>query len=267
VEDDRSKVHAMIHTMRGVSVEEVGFAGIKFDPANYNEGVVKDFEFVRKDIVSSRPSGRLAVFSGPPGTGKTHLVKSLLTTPGADFVLFDVASIGNVQGPQILTTLLSHKGEDSRPIVLIVEDGDDAIRQRGKSETGLVSNLLNLTDGIVGSVVDIRVVVTSNLENTEIDHAVQRKGRLIRHIHVGPLSMKRANDLYSRLVGRKVVRFTKSTTLAEVYSDARDAGWEPTNEKEKEKSEEVTYDASYDTRPKKPTVRKKTPKVYKKKPT
>lgn len=229
-EPERGTVHALVFIpMKGIAIRQIGFAGIDFDRGNYEPDVVEAFDFVQKDIVSAHPSGRLTVFSGPPGTGKTHMVRSLLKKGAVDFVLIDPSSIDQLQGPQLLPVLLDHKNNVGKPLVLVLEDGDKAIESRKKesSNVGLVTSLLNLSDGILGSVVDIRILVTSNLPETSIDPAAMRDGRLSKHIVVGPLQRDTATGVLRRLLPGKNLQAKGSMTLAEVYKMARGAGWVP----------------------------------------
>ncbi len=221
-------VHALLSIpLKGICIRQIGFAGIDFDRGNYEPDVVEGFDFVQKDIVSAIPSGRLTIFSGEPGTGKTHLVRALLKKGNVDFVLIDPSSIDQLQGPQLLPVLLEHKNNVGKPLVLVLEDGDKAIETRKKdsSSVGLVTSLLNLSDGILGSVIDIRILVTSNLADTSIDAAALRDGRLSRHIRVGPLQEETATGVLRRLLPEKKLQARGPMTLAEVYKKARDEGW------------------------------------------
>lgn len=225
-------VHALIMGMRGIEIKQIGSAGVTFEPGNYNPRVVEDYRFVTRDIVSRSPTGRLAIFSGEPGTGKTHLVQAMLKDPSVNFLIVDSGSIKELQGPQLLPVLVDHKNSVGKPIVLVLEDGDDAIRKREKdASAGLVSSLLNMSDGILGKVIDIRILVTSNLAETNIDEAARRPGRLIRHIRVDALDPEIAELAFKRLTG-KDKKINLKTSLASVYAMAREDGWEPSKEAE-----------------------------------
>ena len=85
---------------------------------------------------------------------------------------------------------------------------------------------MNLGDGILGAVLDIRILATTNAETLEMDPATRRPGRLCRHLRVGPLTPQLASKALNRLTG-KMVPFDKDITVAEVYSKARSLGWKP----------------------------------------
>ena len=64
--------------------------------------------------------------------------------------------------------------------VLIIEDAEKVVRNRnGNGNETAVSNLLNLSDGILGDCLKTQIVATFNTERQLIDKALLRKGRLI----------------------------------------------------------------------------------------
>jgi SpoVK/Ycf46/Vps4 family AAA+-type ATPase len=81
--------------------------------------------------------------------------------------------------------------------------------------------LLNLSDGIIASTFDSRVLVTTNARHTEIDPAILRPGRLCRHVAVPPLHADHATGLLRNLLAAEPrAPFRKPVTLAEVYAAA-----------------------------------------------
>ena len=77
-----------------------------------------------------------------------------------------------------------------------------------------------LADGILGHVLDLRVVVTTNAKKIEIDPALLRPGRLASRIEVARFSEEFAASVYERLKGEAAPKLGRST-LAEVYQAAR----------------------------------------------
>ena len=61
--------------------------------------------------------------------------------------------------------------------ILIIEDAERVIsdRESNGSPAG-VSNILNLTDGILGDCLNIQVIATFNMKREKIDQALLRKG-------------------------------------------------------------------------------------------
>lgn len=222
-------IYTLAKGMAGYSVTKVGVAGSEIIRENYAPEVLSAYDHALSDLRSATPCGRLIIFSGQPGTGKTFLVRSILgSVPRATFVLIPGQLIKEMGGPDILPVFSGLKEGLKGPIVLVAEDGDMALVNRESGNMDSISTLLNLGDGILGSVLDIRVMLTTNARKLEMDPATMRKGRLCRHIEVGPLSPAQAKTIFVRLApGKRPPDFGDSPTLTEVYSAARDHGWVP----------------------------------------
>jgi hypothetical protein len=81
-------------------------------------------------------------------------------------------------------------------LVLFIEDSEAIIGPRNDGNSGHVSRLLNLTDGILGKILDIFVVCTANQRQVDIDSALTRAGRCLVNVEVLPLEREKANGLY-----------------------------------------------------------------------
>src|SRR5690606_15176095 len=82
-----------------------------------------------------------------------------------------------------------------------------------------ISALLNLTDGLWGAALDLRIVATTNAKSLEFDPAITRPGRMTVLETIGKLDNEHANAVYTRLTG-KAIKGSGSYTLAEVYAAA-----------------------------------------------
>lgn len=193
---------------------------------NYRTEVVSAYRHVCADLESESPCGRLSIFNGVPGTGKTHLVKAMLTAlPKIAFVFIPSNYIDQLSSPSFLPNFINIK---NKPIVLIIEDADEAVSKRDAANQSQISALLNLSDGLFGSALDVRVIVTTNLKVGEVDDAVLRSGRLCRRIDVKPLGFEQACRVLKRLHGgkdeSKKLLGGPQFTLGEIYSAVRSDG-------------------------------------------
>jgi hypothetical protein len=194
-------------------------------------------------VVSVEPMGLQEVYDlTVPGTHNflaqdvvahnTYLVRSLLgEVPKAAFVVIPPHLVEELGSPEILPSLTAAKNEMDGPIVMIIEDADQCLvpRRAGTKDGNMnaISSLLNLGDGILGSVLDLRIIATTNAKEIEMDPAIKRPGRLCKYAHVGPLSPAEASQTLYRLTGKKVAQEESPMTLAEVYLKARTLGWKP----------------------------------------
>jgi hypothetical protein len=222
------RVYVLVQAEGGPEIQSLGVAGEPLERGNYNPEALEDFDAVVADLQSRDPSGRLAIFDGEPGTGKTYMIRGLLAAvPDALFVVVPAHLIPELGNPSMINALLdTRRNKGEKPTVFLVEDADQCLAKRDDGNVSAVSALLNLGDGILGSLMDIRLVCTTNLKTNELDGAVVRPGRLTRKINVTYLEKKVAEALFERLTGKKV-KIDEKLTLAQVYSLARDNGWKP----------------------------------------
>lgn len=220
-------VFTLASGMHGYSLKRVGAAGSPLERGNYTPEVIKGYDHIVADLNTDKPCGRLVILSGPPGTGKTFLVRSILSEAyRAAFVLIPPSLVKDLSGPDILPALIEAKREATGPIVLVIEDADQCLVKREDGDMATVSTLLNLGDGILGSVLDVRILATTNATTLQIDPATKRPGRLCRHLLVEELDAETATQVIQRLTGGRW-KFSKPQTLAQVYIEARKRGWEP----------------------------------------
>ena len=223
------QVYVLVQKMAGYSLHSCGNIDTQLERQNYSKNTTQDLDHVLSCLASKDPCGRLVVMDGPPGTGKSYAIRAMARSIKATFVLVAPSLVGSLSGPQVIPALLDHRGEG--PIVLVLEDADTAlVNRKSGGDMGQLSELLNLGDGLLGEMMDIRIIATTNAGRVDMDAAVKRPGRLCRHVNFGPLGSKQARDVYCRLLGSAhstAVVFSSNTTLAEVYRAARRDGWKP----------------------------------------
>ena len=167
--------------------------------------------------------GRLLLWHGAPGTGKTHALRALARA------WRDWCSVHCVLDPEALLSpdpnyLLdvlawdedgSEGGERWRLIVL--EDAGELARLDAGRGSGM-AQLLNLTDGLMGQGARALVLITTNEPAAVINPALRRPGRCLAEVEFAPLSAAEA----SRWLDAEV---TRAHTLSELFAlrDGHDA--------------------------------------------
>jgi hypothetical protein len=175
-----------------------------------------DFLKIHDVIISSlnKPNGKgIILLHGDPGTGKTSYIKYLTSLIKVKDVLFVPPSMAEMLSePSIIPFLMDHKNS-----ILIIEDAERVISDReGNGSPAGVSNILNLTDGILGDCLNIQIVATFNMKREKIDPALLRKGRLIAEHKFESLSVDETNKLLKQL--NKDVISDVGLSLADIYN-------------------------------------------------
>ena len=158
-------------------------------------------------------------FTVTHNTGKTHLIRSILKRLDCVFLIVPSNMIESLDKPEFIPLLLNVKNEHEKPMILIIEDGDTCLVPRKNDNISTVTSLLNLSDGILGSVIDIKMIISTNAQINNMDAAILRPGRLCSRLDVGLLPYDHANRVYQRLMKDELIKlpYRKFYSLAEVY--------------------------------------------------
>lgn len=219
-ENVRQPIYALARGPNGIEISDVGTAGEPFEPENYMPEIEEDFKFVVAELQREMPIGRLILISGKPGTGKTYFIRGVIhDVLDAIFVLVPAHLVNELAGPELVPMLVRARGMagSTKPIVLILEDADRALVPREEGSLAAISALLNVSDGILGHALNLRIVCTTNAEYGAIDEALKRPGRLSKQIQIGLLSPEKAGEVYCRISDGVEGQFDAPVPLAEVY--------------------------------------------------
>lgn len=214
-----SHVHSLMANGDNLVLESLGQINKPLVRENYTEEVIKDIDHVIYDLKNLKPCGKLVVIDGPPGTGKSSLIESLLSIEELMFILVPSHQLIQWGNPQLLKLLLKHKETTKNQMVFIIEDADECLvnRDNGGSNKNAISTLLNMSDGILGNLLDLRIIVTTNASTQDFDPAIIRDSRLCKRIEVNELPIAMANKVYQRLTNTDKNPFNSPATLAEIY--------------------------------------------------
>ena len=212
----------------GFYLTSIGKISCPLQRVNYTEEQLKVYDAIVTDLKCSNPLGRLTLLEGSPGTGKSFFIRGLITESPGLFVFVPAALSGTLTGPEITPVLLSYR-EREVPVVLLMEDADATLVTRQLDNVSKLSELLNISDGILGDLADVRILATTNAKKVEIDEAILRPGRLAYHLIFDNVSVDHARSIYVALTKKPTTKFKVKTTysLADVYKMARDDGWVP----------------------------------------
>lgn len=179
---------------------------------NYGESFTKIHETIVKRLNTPNDKG-IILLHGDPGTGKTSYIKYLTSLIKDKDILFVPPSMAEMLSePSVIPFLMDHKNS-----ILIIEDAERVIADReGKGSPAGVSNILNITDGILGDCLGIQIVATFNMKREKIDQALLRKGRLIAEHKFEKLNLEETNKLLKHLEKDKEVE--EGMSLADIYN-------------------------------------------------
>lgn len=221
-------IHAMVRRGDECRVQRVGSVDAPLVRENYAPDVLAAYDAAVVDLRAADPTGRITLLDGPPGVGKTFILRALaLDAPDATFVLVPPHIVAELTGPDLLPMLLDAREHRDGPVVLVLEDADEVVAPRRSKNMSGLSTLLAMGDGFTGELFDLRVLATTNAQLAEIDPALLRPGRMSQRIHVDLLPPAQANAVYRRLVGGALLPFQTPASLGEVYRASRRDGWKP----------------------------------------
>ena len=177
---------------------------------NYNEDFIEIDKKITKHLSTTNKKG-LILLHGEPGTGKTTYIKHLADKIEKQIIFVPPMMAGAISDPGFIPFLMKYP--DS---ILIIEDAETAIKDRNiTGNASSVSNILNLTDGILGECLKIQIVATFNTKRTQIDKALLRKGRLISEYKFENLTIKKTNKLLKKI--GVTTNVDKPMSLADIY--------------------------------------------------
>lgn len=211
----KNKIYVVYKTQHGF--EKTGFK-VKRVNVNLFENYNDDFPSVAKDIIAGlnkKNKTNLVILSGCPGSGKTTFIRYLASRIKKNIIFISPDMVNYITDPSFIPFLI--KNNDS---VLIIEDAEPALETRESGRTGAVSNILNLTDGLLSDCLNISIVATFNTETNKIDSALLRKGRLLKNYKFEKLSAEKSTNLLKKL-GHDV-KATQPMSLSDIYYYAED---------------------------------------------
>ena len=171
-----------------------------------------DFKAVDENIRSrldKKDDKGIVLLHGLPGSGKTTYLRYLIGKLKKKVLFLSPNIAGSLTDPDFIDLLI-----DNPNSVVIIEDAENVIQDRRTNPQSSVSNLLNISDGLLADFLNVQLICTFNNSVTMIDSALMRKGRLIARYEFGKLSITKAQQLSNHLGFETLIK--QPMTIAEI---------------------------------------------------
>lgn len=182
---------------------------VDFD-THYND----DFKEAYKNtlnFLNEQESG-LIVWHGEKGSGKTTAIRHLLTHTDKNYLLVTNSIAAHMAEPEFVAFMMENK--DS---IFILEDCEQILMNREENRFGgAISNILNMSDGLMSDIFNIKFICTFNTDIKNIDEALLRPGRCFVNYEFKSLCAEKSSKLLESL-GHEIDK-PREMTLAEIYN-------------------------------------------------
>jgi hypothetical protein len=145
----------------------------------------------------------LILLHGEPGTGKTQYIRALLreiSTKSKRVLYVPPSFAAQLMEPGMIDFIGDWVTEEDSDVIMLIEDAEPLLETRnGDGRSTGISNLLNMTDGILNDMLGLMVIATFNTELHRIDSALLRPQRLIARKEFTRIDKERAIALAKEL--------------------------------------------------------------------
>lgn len=174
----------------------------------YNDDFKPVDDIIKQRLAKENDKG-IILLHGLPGTGKTTYLRHLIGSIKKRVLFVSPGVAGNLMNPEFMDLLI-----DNPNAVLIIEDAENIIMDRKFSSYSSVSNLLNISDGLLSDCLNVQIICTFNSDLHLVDDALLRKGRLIAKYEFQKLNTVKAQRLSDHLGFTKHI--SAPMTIAEI---------------------------------------------------
>lgn len=193
----------------GLELKRLDIKPTQLDIDLYYNNDFSEVDALIKNRLNQQNDKGIVLLHGLPGTGKTTYLRHLIGELKKKVLFVSPSVAGNLMNPEFIDLLI-----DNPNAVLIIEDAENIMMDRKYNSDSSVSNLLNLSDGLLSDCLSVQIICTFNSSLNLIDSALMRKGRLIAKYEFGKLSAEKAQKLSDHLGFTSVIN--QPMTLAEV---------------------------------------------------
>lgn len=203
------EINLIVKTNDGLELKPMEIKRTKLDLALFYDDDFKETDAVIQQRLKKKNDKGIVLLHGLPGTGKTTYLRYLVGKIKKRVLFLSPSVAGNLMNPDFIELLV-----DNPNTVLVIEDAENIIMDRRYNSSSSVSNLLNISDGLLADFLNVQLICTFNSSLTMIDSALLRKGRLIARHEFGKLSIDKAQRLSNHL--GLTATITEPMTIAEI---------------------------------------------------
>lgn len=203
------EINIITQNNNGLDLKQLEIKPTQLDIGLYYNDDFKPIDEVIKERLAKENDKGIILLHGLPGTGKTTYLRHLIGSIKKKVLFVSPSVAGNLMNPEFIDLLI-----DNPNAVVVIEDAENIIMDRKYSPNSSVSNLLNISDGLLSDCLNVQIICTFNSDLHLVDSALMRKGRLIAKYEFGKLDTVKAQQL-SKHLGFDT-KICKPMTLAEI---------------------------------------------------
>jgi hypothetical protein len=203
------EINIITQNSSGLDLKQLEIKPTLLDIDLYYNDDFKPIDEVIKERLEKENDKGIILLHGLPGTGKTTYLRHLIGSMKKRVLFVSPGVAGNLMNPEFIDLLI-----DNPSAVLIIEDAENIIMDRKFSSNSSVSNLLNISDGLLSDCLNVQIICTFNSALNMVDSALLRKGRLIAKYEFEKLNTAKAQRLSDHLGFKN--KITKPMTIAEI---------------------------------------------------